>query len=148
MYSLCPSRSTITILIFYFLSSVYIFLFVSISFRLTHVRPVGLKNVGNTCYFNSMIQTYFNLPIVRDHVLSFSPPAPEQTPSAEQAQPQPQTQEQSQAQEQGQASAQPQEQGEGGQGKPQPPATIATSIECIYVFLSIHSLSFSRSLCM
>lgn len=34
--------------------------------------PVGLKNVGNTCYFNSMLQTYFMLPIVRKAVLAFS----------------------------------------------------------------------------
>ena len=24
--------------------------------------PVGLKNVGNTCYFNSFIQAFFFLP--------------------------------------------------------------------------------------
>ena len=31
--------------------------------------PVGLKNVGNTCYFNSFIQAFFFLPNMSDKVL-------------------------------------------------------------------------------
>lgn len=33
--------------------------------------PVGLKNVGNTCYFNSLIQTYFNIPEFVELVMNF-----------------------------------------------------------------------------
>lgn len=33
--------------------------------------PTGLKNIGNTCYFNSMLQTYYMLPEFRKAVLSF-----------------------------------------------------------------------------
>lgn len=31
--------------------------------------PVGLKNVGNTCYFNSFIQAFFFLPNMSDKIL-------------------------------------------------------------------------------
>lgn len=33
--------------------------------------PVGLKNVGNTCYFNSLIQTYFNIPEFVELIMNF-----------------------------------------------------------------------------
>ena len=33
--------------------------------------PVGLKNIGNTCYFNSLLQTYFAIPDIRNAVLQF-----------------------------------------------------------------------------
>eukprot|EP00743_Colponemidia_sp_Colp-15_P007033 GILK01007589.1.p1 GENE.GILK01007589.1~~GILK01007589.1.p1 ORF type:complete len:990 (-),score=185.29 GILK01007589.1:398-3367(-) len=39
--------------------------------------PVGLKNVGNTCYVNSLFQTYFKLPHIRHAVLSFRAPSDE-----------------------------------------------------------------------
>jgi ubiquitin carboxyl-terminal hydrolase 25/28 len=35
--------------------------------------PVGLKNVGNTCYFNSLIQSYLTIPNLVIHVLEFKP---------------------------------------------------------------------------
>lgn len=40
--------------------------------------PVGLRNVGNTCYFNSMLQSYFNIPQLRRLALQFrAQPRPE-----------------------------------------------------------------------
>jgi hypothetical protein len=41
------------------------------------VLPVGLRNVGNTCYLNSLIQAYFGLPSLRSAVLRLpdAPPA-------------------------------------------------------------------------
>ena len=38
--------------------------------------PVGLKNVGNSCYFNSMLQSYFNIPQLRKLVLTYQPQPP------------------------------------------------------------------------
>ncbi|XP_071806291.1 ubiquitin carboxyl-terminal hydrolase 25-like isoform X1 [Asterias amurensis] len=37
--------------------------------------PVGLKNVGNTCWFSAVIQSLFHLPAFRQMVLNFVPPA-------------------------------------------------------------------------
>ena len=37
--------------------------------------PVGLKNVGNTCYFNSLMQTYFMIPKLVEEIESFIPHA-------------------------------------------------------------------------
>lgn len=37
--------------------------------------PVGLKNVGNTCWFSAVIQSLFHLPVFRQHVLNFVPPS-------------------------------------------------------------------------
>ncbi|KAG8183527.1 hypothetical protein JTE90_003875 [Oedothorax gibbosus] len=35
--------------------------------------PVGLKNVGNTCWFSAVIQSLFHLPVFRKLVLSYVP---------------------------------------------------------------------------
>lgn len=36
---------------------------------LTRRRPVGLKNIGNTCYFNSLVHIYNSLPQFRNIIL-------------------------------------------------------------------------------
>jgi hypothetical protein len=36
--------------------------------------PVGLKNVGQTCWFSAVIQSFFHLPAFRRLVLHFKPP--------------------------------------------------------------------------
>ena len=33
--------------------------------------PCGLKNIGNTCYFNSLLQVYYNMPRFVQEVLEF-----------------------------------------------------------------------------
>lgn len=33
--------------------------------------PCGLKNIGNTCYFNSLLQVYFNIPRFVQEILEF-----------------------------------------------------------------------------
>eukprot|EP00299_Pterocystis_sp_00344_P000340 c10102_g1_i1.p1 GENE.c10102_g1_i1~~c10102_g1_i1.p1 ORF type:complete len:909 (+),score=271.89 c10102_g1_i1:308-2728(+) len=37
-------------------------------------HPVGLRNVGNTCYLSSLLQVYFYIPKLRNAILSFKPP--------------------------------------------------------------------------
>lgn len=44
--------------------------------------PVGLKNIRNTCYFNSLIQTYFMIPKFIQEILSFKEPESTEAKSA------------------------------------------------------------------
>lgn len=51
--------------------------------------PCGLKNIGNTCYFNSILQVYYNLPEFVNAILEFKDdgePLPPLTPLANAAQ--------------------------------------------------------------
>ncbi|KAL9644153.1 hypothetical protein ABK040_005617 [Willaertia magna] len=41
-------------------------------FRKFFHTPIGLKNIGNTCYVNSLLQTYFLIPTFRQLVFSFN----------------------------------------------------------------------------
>ena len=34
--------------------------------------PCGLKNIGNTCYFNSILQVYYNIPEFVNAILDFA----------------------------------------------------------------------------
>lgn len=34
--------------------------------------PCGLKNIGNTCYLNSLLQSYYNLPNFVKAILEFN----------------------------------------------------------------------------
>lgn len=42
--------------------------------RETPATPVGLRNIGNTCYLNSLLQVYFHIPQFRKIVLEYDPP--------------------------------------------------------------------------
>jgi ubiquitin C-terminal hydrolase len=33
--------------------------------------PCGLKNIGNTCYFNSILQVYYNIPEFVEAIFKF-----------------------------------------------------------------------------
>ena len=34
-------------------------------------QPTGLRNIGNTCYFNSLMQVYYNMPTFVQSILKF-----------------------------------------------------------------------------
>jgi ubiquitin carboxyl-terminal hydrolase 25/28 len=39
--------------------------------RTSSDEPVGLKNIGNTCWFNSIVQALYTLPYFRQLILNF-----------------------------------------------------------------------------
>jgi ubiquitin carboxyl-terminal hydrolase 25/28 len=39
--------------------------------RTTSDEPVGLENIGNTCYLNSLLQFYYTIKPLRDVVMNF-----------------------------------------------------------------------------
>lgn len=39
--------------------------------RTTSTEPVGLENIGNTCYLNSLLQFYYTIKPLRDVVMDF-----------------------------------------------------------------------------
>ena len=53
-------------------------------FRNQAGQPVGMKNVGNTCYFNSLIQTLFWMPNIKQKVLRAQFGEPEMPQSGKQ----------------------------------------------------------------
>lgn len=44
------------------------------TFRTNIDDPVGLRNIGNTCYLNSLLQVYYHLPDFRRAIMSFRAP--------------------------------------------------------------------------
>lgn len=48
--------------------------------------PVGLRNIGNTCYLNSLLQVYYHLPEFRRAIMSFRAPPVEIEVQVEQPQ--------------------------------------------------------------
>ena len=44
---------------------------VSQRIRLEASQPVGLQNIGNTCYFNSLLQIYYSMPRFVEQIFSF-----------------------------------------------------------------------------
>ena len=53
-------------------------LLIVVSYKSPPQWPVGLKNVGQTCWFSAVIQSLFHLPVFRALVLNFSPPEQQQ----------------------------------------------------------------------
>ena len=43
-------------------------------------QQVGLQNIGNTCYFNSILQVYYNIPQVVSAILEFKDDEPPLAP--------------------------------------------------------------------
>ena len=43
-------------------------------FRKKPSDPVGLRNIGNTCYFNSLLQIYYSMPQFVEQIFRFEKP--------------------------------------------------------------------------